>query len=108
MQSTLRRVAALSILPLALSLVSACGSSAGFPRLADLRAATESKPVPSDEIATDPVANAHYNADVEGWGDRVHSAGERLCRFFARAGMPGVDFCEPAPQPDQAANTATN
>jgi hypothetical protein len=51
---------------------------------------TEPKPVPGDEIATDPVAEAHYNAAVESWGDRLHSAGARLCRFFDRTGMKGL------------------
>jgi hypothetical protein len=58
---------------------------------------TEAKPVPTDEIAADPVAEAHYNAAVESWGDRLHSAGARLCRFFEETDMPGVDFCPPAP-----------
>ncbi|QQN75051.1 hypothetical protein [Croceicoccus sp. YJ47] len=35
------------------------------------------------------MANAHYNAAIEGWGDRVWSAGARLCRFFAATDMPG-------------------
>lgn len=52
--------------------------------------------MPTDAIATDPTAEAHYNAAVEGWGDRLFSAGGRLCRFFARMDMPGVDFCPAA------------
>lgn len=43
--------------------------------------------MPGDEIATDPAAEAHYNAAVESWGERLSSAGGRLCRFFARTGM---------------------
>lgn len=58
---------------------------------------TEAKPVPGDEIATDPDAEAHFNASVESWGDRLLSGGGRLCRFFAKLNMPGVDFC-PEPQ----------
>lgn len=54
---------------------------------------TEAKPVPDDAIATDPAADAHYNASVESWGDRVSSAGVRLCSFFRGTGMKGVDFC---------------
>ena len=90
-----RRVASLALLP-TLLLASACGNSGGYPPLADLKAVTEPKPVPGDEIATDPAAEAHYNAAVEGWGDRLFSAGGRLCRFFRETRMPGVDFC-PAP-----------
>lgn len=88
-RSKLRPVALSALLPMLL-LVSGCGSSGGYPPLADLQAVTEAKPVPSDAIATDPQAEAHYNADVEGWGDRVSSAGKRLCRFFERVKMPGV------------------
>lgn len=93
MRSTLRRRAARSALLPALLLASGCASSGGYPPLADLKAATEAKPLPDDAIATDPVAEAHYNASVESWGDRLHSAGARLCRFFSRTDMPGVDFC---------------
>lgn len=57
---------------------------------------TEAKPVPSAAIVTDPVAEAHYNAQVESWGDRLRAAGGRLCRFFDKTGMAGLDFC-PAP-----------
>lgn len=52
---------------------------------------TEEKPLPGDEIATDPQAEAQYNADVESWGERLKAAGERLCRFFDDTGMPGLD-----------------
>ncbi|OGT55465.1 MAG: hypothetical protein A3E01_09155 [Gammaproteobacteria bacterium RIFCSPHIGHO2_12_FULL_63_22] len=59
----------------------------------------EPKPVPTDAIVTDPVAAEHYNAALESWGDRLHSAGARLCRFFQRTGMPGVDFCPEGNEP---------
>jgi len=55
---------------------------------------TEPKPVPPDSIVTDPVASAHYNAAVESWGDRLYSAGGRLCRFFERIKMPGLECPE--------------
>lgn len=93
MSYKLRRVALLA-LPLSLSLVSACGGTAGYPRLADLQAVTEAKPIPTDEIATDPQAEASYNAAVESWGDRLWSAGGRLCRYFDKAGMKGLDCPE--------------
>lgn len=85
-----RRVGLLA-LPLMLSLVSGCAATGGYPPLADLQAVTEAKPVPTDEIATDPVAEASYNASVESWGDRLRSAGIRLCRFFDDTGMKGLD-----------------
>ena len=91
MRSTLPRLAArLALLP-ALLLVSACASTGALPPRADLIAATEAKPAPDDAIATDPVAEAHYNASVEAWGDRVQAAGARLCRFFQRRGMKDLD-----------------
>ena len=52
---------------------------------------TEAKPVPTEAIVTDPRASALYNADVEAWGDRLHSAGLRLCRYFKATGMEGLD-----------------
>jgi len=90
MRSTMRRVAAISALLLMPLLVSGCAPSGGFPPVADLQAATEAKPVPSDAIATDPSAEAHYNAAVESWGDQLSSAGGRLCRFFQRRGVKGL------------------
>lgn len=90
MQSTTHRLAVHSALLLTLSLVSGCGSSGGYPPIAEIKAVTEAKPIPGDEIATDPVAEAHYNAAVESWGDRLHSAGTRLCRFFDETGMKGL------------------
>lgn len=87
MRSTLRARVALSALLLMPLLVSGCAVAGGLPPPADLKAATEAKPVPSDDIATDPVAEAHYNAAVESWGDRLWLAGGRLCRFFKARGM---------------------
>lgn len=87
MRSTLPRLAArLALLPVLL-LASACASTVALPPRADLIAVIEAKPVPDDAIATDPVAEAHYNASVEAWGDRVQAAGARLCRFFQRRRM---------------------
>ena len=87
MSSNLRRRAALSALLPALLLASACAASgARRPPVADIRAVTEAKPLPTDAIASDPVAEARYNAAVESWGDRIRAAGMRLCRFFAETG----------------------
>lgn len=76
--------------------MSGCASSGGFPPLAELKAVTEAKPIPGDEIASDPAAEAHYNASVEAWGDRLSSAGGRLCRFFERLKMPALSCPAPA------------
>ena len=89
--STPRRLVRRSILLPALLLASGCTTLAGTPPLADLAAVTEAKPVPTDAIATDPVAEAHYNAALEAWGDRLYSAGGRLCRFFDTQGVTGMD-----------------
>jgi hypothetical protein len=63
-----------------------------------LRALTEPKPVPTDAIASDPVAAENYNADVEGWGDRLSRAGGRVCRHAKANGMPLPFDCPPAPK----------
>lgn len=91
MLSTLRRQAAPLLLLSMLLTAPGCASSGGYPSRALLRAATEAKPIPGDEIVTDPVASARYNAEVEGWGDRLYVAGAGLCRFFKDTGMKGLD-----------------
>lgn len=58
-----------------------------MPSRADVLAATEKKPAPTADIVTDPTASALYNAKIEAWGDRVRSAGVRMCRYFKRTGM---------------------
>lgn len=74
--------------------VSGCfGNQGGYPPVADLQAVIEEKPQATEAILTDPVADALYNASIESWGDRISSAGGRLCRFFKKVEMPGVDFC---------------
>lgn len=49
--------------------------------MADLKALVEPKPVPTDDIATSDQAAADYDASVEAWGDRISSAGGRICRW---------------------------
>lgn len=66
-------------------LASGCATSGAIhPPVDDLKAAVEPKPVPSDDIATSDQANADYNAAIEAWGDRISSAGGRLCRWSER------------------------
>ena len=77
------------VLPLALS---ACATNpAPYPAVADVQAVTEAKPRPTPDILTDPAASDRYNAALEAWGERLHSAGLRLCRYFERTGMRGVE-----------------
>lgn len=97
MLSNKHPAASLALLPMLL-LASACAGTGGYPPLADVKAVTESKPVPTDEIATDPQAEANYNVDVESWGDRLRSAGLRLCEFFEETGMPMKGFDCPDPE----------
>jgi hypothetical protein len=78
-----------------LLLASGCASSGAFPPPADLAALIEPKPIPGDEIASDSVAEARYNAALESWGERLSAAGGRLCRFYRRLSMPGLAPCPP-------------
>lgn len=64
--------------------MSGCAAGAIPPPSADLKAVTEPKPVPSDEIATSQKAADLYSAEIEAWGDRISSAGGRLCRWVER------------------------
>lgn len=50
----------------------------------DLQAVTEKKPQPTDDIATSQQAYDQYQASLEAWGDRIYSAGGRLCRWSER------------------------
>lgn len=81
MRFTQSRMRLLPVLAM-LSSVSACASSVVVsPPVADLQAVTETKPVPSDAIATSDQAAADYDASLEAWGDRISAAGGRLCRW---------------------------
>lgn len=71
--------------------LTACTTTGAHPPLADIQAVTEAKPRPTAAILTDPAADARYNASIEAWGDSLRAAGVRLCRFYARTGMDGVE-----------------
>jgi len=71
---------------LALALTACAHGPAGMPARADIEALVEAKPTPGPEILTDPNASARYNSAIEGWGDRLSSAGARLCRFYVDQG----------------------
>jgi hypothetical protein len=58
-----------------------------YPPSADLKALTEAKPEPTDDILTSETAAAKYDADVELWGDRLHDAGVRVCKWAKDNGM---------------------
>ncbi|SFG47679.1 hypothetical protein SAMN05518801_13211 [Novosphingobium sp. CF614] len=80
---TLRKLAVLLVLPLAIG----CKTTHDFPPSADIRAVTETKPLPPASILTDTTASDRYNAQLEAWGERVRAAGVRLCRYFKTEGM---------------------
>lgn len=68
--------------------LSACATKPiATPPRADVQALVEPKPKPSADILSDPAASDRYNSAVEGWGDRLSSAGKRLCVYFQSTGM---------------------
>jgi hypothetical protein len=73
-------------------LASGCGGTARiqpqFPPAADVEASQEGKPRPTPAIVTDPEAREDYNKAVESWGDRVHDAAVRACRWMVDRGAP--------------------
>jgi hypothetical protein len=83
-----------ALVGLAIASLTACTTTGGYPPLADIQAVTEAKPLPTSEILTDPAADARYNASIESTLDRVHAAAMRLCRFYVRTGMAGVECSE--------------
>lgn len=101
MRRLMRPRLALLALPLLLSAVSGCGERVRLPTpssvsAADLKAVTEAKPVPSDEILTDGKAADRYNAAVEIWGERLWYAGARICRALVADGLKLPFECPPA------------
>jgi hypothetical protein len=73
------------LLPLTLLAASACATQGSIhPPVDDLKAAVEAKPTPTADIATSQKAADDYSASVEDWGDRLSSAGGRLCRWSER------------------------
>lgn len=69
-----------------------------LPSHLDIEAVAQAKPKPTAAILTDPKANDLYNHEVEAWGDRIHAAGLRLCRFYKDLGEAVT--CGPAPTPE--------
>ncbi|CDO35830.1 exported hypothetical protein [Novosphingobium sp. KN65.2] len=57
-----------------------------FPPAADVEQSQQAKPRPTTEIATDEIAREAYNIEVEAWGDRVHDAAVRSCRWMNERG----------------------
>jgi len=85
-----KRLALATVLLLTLPGAMCSTPQAGFPSREDVIAVTEAKPKPAPEVLTDATANDRYNSALEGWGDRLHAAGVRLCKFYNRTGMPQI------------------
>lgn len=84
MSSPRNPISRLLLLP-TLVLASSCAEQATIaPPVTDLQAVVEQKPQPTDDIATSQQAYDQYQASLEAWGDRLHSAGGRLCRWSER------------------------
>lgn len=84
----IRLTVVMFVLCVALIAIAGCSTTPStYPPRVDLEAVSEAKPVPPITILTDPAASELHASRVEGWGDRIHSAGLRLCRYFERTGM---------------------
>lgn len=81
------------VLCIVLIAMAGCATTGAYPVKADIEAVTEAKPIPPLDILTDPAASDLHASRIEGWGDRISSAGLRLCRFFERTGMKDLN-CE--------------
>lgn len=90
------RQARLLMLPIVLWAVSGCERpvSTPLPPKLDVEAATEAKPKPTADIVTDAAANARYSAAVESWGERVRSAGVRVCKWLNAASKDASYDCD--------------
>lgn len=65
--------------------------STPLPPAADVEAATEPKPLPPVSIVTDEAAALQYDLAVEAWGERVRSAGVRVCEWL-NAAVKSADY----------------
>lgn len=71
--------------------------STPLPPAIDVEAATESKPSPTADIVTDEGAALAYDLAVEAWGERVQSAGVRVCEWLNAASKDADYKCERSP-----------
>lgn len=77
--------------------VASCATPAGtWPPAADLT--VRAKPVPPDDVLTSRIAGEMHDNAVEAYGEAGWAQVARLCRFFERQGMPGLD-CPDADEP---------
>ena len=88
--------AALMIASLGAAVASCAKPVGAFPPATDL--IVQPKPVPTDDVLTSRIAGEQYDNAVEAWGEEGWARVSRLCRFFDRMGMRGLD-CPPPPRP---------
>ena len=84
MQAMNAKMAFVTLAALA-SIVQGCGEPTPIvlsPPAIDVEGATETKPLPPVEIATDEAAAVAYDEAIESWGERVQSAGKRVCLWL--------------------------
>lgn len=84
-----------------LSTVPGCAATAGlsttFPPAADLSVSPKPRIDPS--VLDSEVADVAHDIAIEARGDALALQVGRLCRYFDRQGMPGLD-CPPAETPE--------
>lgn len=80
------------VVVLALLTVTACATpSAPYPPASDINALVVNRPKLPPEALTDPSVDARYRSEERKWGDDIHAAGVRVCKFLKATGMKGVD-----------------
>ena len=68
--------------------------SAPLPPAQDVEAATEPKPRPPIDIVESEAASLAYDNAIEAWGERVQSAGVRICEWLNAASTIADYKCE--------------
>lgn len=81
------RIAIVGLVSASLTLTACAHKPVALPPRADILSLVEQKPKPPVTILTDPAASDRYNSQIEGWADRLSSAGKRLCVYFRETGM---------------------
>lgn len=86
------RVLVTATIPAFALLASGCGGQAriqpAFPPAADVERLQQANPEPTLEIATDPAADAAFNAAIDAELVGKSDAGARLCQWFKERGAP--------------------
>ena len=94
-----RLIACLMIVSCGVAVASCETPGASWPSAADLT--VKDKPVPPDDVLTSRIAGERHDNAVEAWGEEGWAAVGRLCRYFDRTGMPGLDCPAPPAEPER-------